>query len=139
MKGGAQRIGRPMINARKPGVVPVLVTTVLLAVTPAYAKHHKKHAAEASTPGRFDYYVLSLSWSPQHCASADRQDDAQCGIRRYGFVLHGLWPQDERGYPESCATTMLSNSTVEKMLDIMPSPELVRHEWAKHGTCSGLS
>jgi ribonuclease T2 len=25
------------------------------------------------------------------------------------------------------------------MLDIMPSPGLVRHEWEKHGTCAGLS
>jgi ribonuclease T2 len=25
------------------------------------------------------------------------------------------------------------------MLDIMPSPRLVEHEWAKHGTCTGLS
>ena len=25
------------------------------------------------------------------------------------------------------------------MLDIMPSPALVEHQWRKHGTCSGLS
>src|ERR1700729_2986492 len=59
-------------------------------------------------PGKFDYYVLSLSWSPSFCAanaerpSARSKPDPQCGPRPYSFVVHGLWPQYERGFPEFC-------------------------------------
>jgi ribonuclease T2 len=47
-------------------------------------------------PGQFDYYVLSLSWSPSFCeASGERgaPPQQQCGARAYSFVVHGLWPQ----------------------------------------------
>ena len=93
----------------------------------------------AQTPGKFDYYVLALSWSPEYCASqGGRRDKLQCADRRYGFVTHGLWPQYEKGYPRRCESRApLSYDTVKRMLDIMPSPSLVRHEWETHGTCSG--
>ena len=95
-------------------------------------------------PGQFDYYVLSLSWSPQFCATRGKQarpDDPQCGVgASFGFVLHGLWPQySARGYPESCSVgTTPDAALVQRMLRIMPSPRLIQHEWDKHGTCSGL-
>lgn len=93
----------------------------------------------AQTPGKFDYYVLALSWSPEYCASeGGARDRLQCVERRYGFVTHGLWPQYEKGYPRRCVSgASLSYDTVKRMLDIMPSPGLVRHEWQTHGTCSG--
>lgn len=95
----------------------------------------------AQTPGKFDYYVLALSWSPEYCASqGGLRDKLQCVDRRYGFVTHGLWPQYERGYPQRCASgAALSYDTVKRMLDIMPSEGLIRHEWRTHGTCSGLT
>lgn len=89
----------------------------------------------------FDYYVLSLSWSPEHCStSAGRGDLQQCGSgRRFGFVVHGLWPQYERGYPQHCGPSgALPQPLANEMLPIMPSARLIRHEWEKHGTCSGL-
>jgi ribonuclease T2 len=91
---------------------------------------------------RFDFYVLSLSWSPGFCATpSGKKDDLQCGPQRhYGFVLHGLWPQyEQRGWPQDCSTEPLDPTIVDRMLTIMPSPKLVRHEWTKHGTCSGLT
>ena len=93
------------------------------------------------TPGKFDYYVLALSWSPEYCASQDgSRDKLQCVDRRYGFVTHGLWPQYEKGYPRRCKSpATLSYDTGKRMLDIMPSEGLVRHEWQTHGTCSGLT
>lgn len=101
-------------------------------------------SAQAQTPGepgRFDYYVLALSWSPSWCAGkAGRDDIEQCGgLRRYGFVVHGLWPQYAKGgYPASCAVPApLPPRLVEDVLPLMPSRRLVEHEWAKHGTCSG--
>ena len=96
-------------------------------------------------PGKFDFYVLSLSWSPSFCAAnvergVDRSDP-QCGPRPFSFVVHGMWPQYEKGFPEFCQvpSPRLARNTVSSMLDLMPSPRLVYHEWDRHGTCSGLS
>lgn len=90
----------------------------------------------------FDYYVLSLSWSPTYCASsAGAQDPQQCRSERpFAFVVHGLWPQYRQRWPEFCPTEerWVAENTIEGMLDIMPSKKLVIHEWRKHGTCSGL-
>ena len=97
-------------------------------------------------PGNFDYYVLSLSWSPSYCeASAERAPnrapDQQCGARPFAFVVHGLWPQYERGFPSYCQVPAprLDRGIVGGVLDLMPSPRLVFHEWDRHGTCSGLT
>lgn len=123
------------------GKAVAAITLVLLnSAAPASARrHHPRH--HKSQPGAFDYYVLSLSWSPQHCASSGGgSGDPQCDSRRrYGFVVHGLWPQYESGFPQSCAAGgTLDGTVINSVIDIMPSPTLVRHEWAKHGTCSGM-
>ena len=97
-------------------------------------------------PGQFDFYVLALSWSPSYCeASAERAPnrapDQQCGGRPFSFVVHGLWPQYEQGFPSYCQVPAprLDRAIVGSMLDLMPSPRLIFHEWDRHGTCSGLS
>ena len=89
-------------------------------------------------PGKFDYYLLTLSWSPEHCAEV-KSDKVQCDMgKAYGFVVHGLWPQYNKGYPDSCSLTpAVPEALVQEMLPIMPSEKLIRHEWEKHGTCSG--
>ncbi|MEO1190126.1 MAG: ribonuclease T2 [Pseudomonadota bacterium] len=96
----------------------------------------------ADTPGDFDFYVLALSWSPSYCASvAPGRSPLQCDSGRpFAFVVHGLWPQYERGWPADCIepAPRLSQAAVQGMLDIMPAAGLVRHQWRKHGTCSGL-
>jgi ribonuclease T2 len=94
-------------------------------------------------PGKFDFYVLSLSWSPSFCdaGSTRVQEQPECGPRTYAFVVHGLWPQYEKGFPKSCQvpSPRLPRQIVSSMLDLMPAPRLVYHEWDEHGTCSGLS
>ena len=95
-------------------------------------------AAQAKgRPGEFDYYALALSWSPEHCAikPADRE---QCS-RQLGFVLHGLWPQYQRGYPGNCTRERLDPAMEQDFAGLYPSRFLYGHEWEKHGTCSGLS
>jgi ribonuclease T2 len=99
-----------------------------------------------NAPGQFDFYVLALSWSPSFCAASaerapDRVPQQQCGERPFSFVVHGLWPQYEKGFPEYCQVPAprLNHGIVSSMLDLMPSPRLVFHEWDRHGTCSGLS
>ena len=95
------------------------------------AAQGKGHAVE------FDYYAMALSWSPEHCAikPGDRE---QCA-RKLGFVLHGLWPQYQRGYPASCTRERLDADMEQQFAGLYPSRFLYRHEWEKHGTCSGLS
>ena len=82
----------------------------------------------------FDYYVLSLSWSPEFCHS--HPSNVECRAHS-GLVVHGLWPQYVDGYPENCSTQP-GPSNPSSLADIMPEPSLVAHEWAFHGTCSGL-
>ena len=96
-------------------------------------------------PGKFDFYVLSLSWSPSYCEGAEerggggRSQQTQCGGRPFSFVVHGLWPQYEKGYPEYCQRRIpLARNIMSSMLDLMPAPGLIYNEWDKHGTCSGL-
>ncbi len=100
-------------------------------------------AAQSGKAGVFDYYTLVLSWSPTFCEGKSQgEEGAQCnGKRDYAFVLHGLWPQYERGFPEACRIgkkPWVPGPLIDSMLDIMPSPKLVIHEYKKHGTCSGL-
>ncbi|MGB9990830.1 ribonuclease T2 family protein [Massilia sp. SM-13] len=97
-------------------------------------------AAQPSRPGDFDYYILSLSWSPDYCASRGDSDPAQCAAgRRLGFVLHGLWPQyDYKKFPSNCSEEKLPDALRKRYAGMYPSPKLIGHEWEKHGTCSGL-
>jgi ribonuclease T2 len=130
----------------------MLVGIALLAGPAAHAQQRAPWPSEvfdpqkrADVPGDFDYYVLVLSWSPSHCmTAASGEDDAQCaradGVR-YGFVLHGLWPQFETGYPLRCRTRwrpFVPETVIGGMRDVMPSRGLVIHEYRTHGTCSGL-
>ena len=109
-----------------------LLAALLLATAPAFAD---------GIPGAFDFYVLSLSWSPTYCATAGRPDPAECG-KPHGFIAHGLWPEYETGYPSDCPSNMprsVSQATIDGVADIMPGAGLVNHEWQKHGLCSGLN
>ena len=100
-------------------------------------------SAEGERAGAFDYYVLSLSWSPTWCAlEGDDRNSPQCDARAdFGWVLHGLWPQYHRGWPSFCPTTERppSRAMTRDMSDIMGTSGLAWYQWNKHGVCSGLS
>lgn len=121
---------------RKLTVGLILFAALLL---PAVAQ---KRDAPPATSGKFDYYLLSLSWSPEYCMNmGDDPSDPECAPgRRVGFVVHGLWPENQAGVnPLSCKPAQpLDPQTQKSMLDIMPSDQLIVHEWGAHGTCSGL-
>jgi ribonuclease T2 len=88
----------------------------------------------------FDYFILSLSWSPDYCATDGENDVQQCAVgRKLGFVLHGLWPNYTRGYPSYCTEEKLPQELEDQFNGLFPSDKLYDHEWEKHGTCSGLS
>ena len=95
------------------------------------------------TAGKFDFFVLALSWSPSFCeVRGARADARQCGSEPHAFIVHGLWPQFERGYPEFCGVDRRAGVTQRQMnavFDLMPSSGLIVHQWRKHGTCSGMA
>jgi ribonuclease T2 len=96
----------------------------------------------ASRPGDFDFYVLSLSWSPGFCATSNGRTYAQCDVgSNKGFVVHGLWPQYEHGFPQDCESSARSPSRIalDTVEGVYPDQGLARYEWRKHGTCSGKS
>ena len=85
-------------------------------------------------------YTLAISWAPQYCREHRRDASArfQCGGgNRFGFVLHGLWPDGVgKDWPQYCRTAgLLPQPVIRANLCATPSAQLLQHEWAKHGTC----
>nr|WP_246447785.1 ribonuclease T [Novosphingobium flavum] len=84
-------------------------------------------------------YTLAVSWSPEYCRGARDRDSMQCSGRngRFGFVLHGLWPEAAAGPPPQWCALLPRPSvdTVRRSLCTTPVPWLIEHEWAKHGSC----
>jgi ribonuclease T2 len=112
----------------------ILVASSL--VITSFAIPNAVSAQNRGTPGQFDFYVLTLSWSPDYCAK--KSDPQQCKIgKKLGFVLHGLWPQYQKGYPANCSTEKLPLKVKQQFPGLFPSDKLYNHEWEKHGTCSG--
>ena len=119
-------------------IAAILILMVVALLHPGTAAAQRK-----AEPGSFDYYVLSLSWSPAFCARESRAADSdQCGAgKRFGWVVHGLWPQfADGGYPRACATgRTVPKAVVDETIGTMPDVGLILHEWRTHGTCTGLS
>src|SRR5437868_6359483 len=117
---------------RKAAFAAFLFTAALSVITfgaaPAQAQRQDQRQHQ---PGRFDFYVLSLSWSPSFCESVAENGRTppreQCGERPYSFVVHGLWPQYERGFPKDCQVPAprLNRDIMSSMLDLMPAPRLI--------------
>ncbi len=85
-------------------------------------------------------YTLALTWAPEHCHAHARDADArvECASgNRFGFTLHGLWPDGVgKEWPQYCTTTqLLPEKLIRQHLCSTPSVQLIQHEWAKHGTC----
>jgi ribonuclease T2 len=106
------------------------------------AGNSRRAAGSGDSHLPFDYWVLSLSWSPEYCAKSQTPNEMQC-VKSYAFVVHGLWPQYETGYPRNCdadgRSRRVDPDLVDAMLPIMPSPKLIQHEWRAHGLCSGMN
>ncbi|MCV6823322.1 MULTISPECIES: ribonuclease T2 [Halocynthiibacter] len=118
-----------------------LLILLLFGIIPA--AHTAK--ADSNAAGEFHYYILSLSWSPNWCLrEGDDRDSPQCEPRadeetKLGWILHGLWPQFEEGWPQYCQTAHRppSRADTAKMADIMGTSGLAWYQWKKHGTCAG--
>ena len=124
------------MKTRNRGFFGIALLVCLLMSGLAGAKSHKKKHP------KFDYYLLVLSYAPDFCNQPQGvKDPRECGTGRHvGFVVHGLWPQGEtsRG-PESCGSASpVADAIVQATLAYIPTERLIQHEWAAHGTCSGL-
>lgn len=105
----------------------------------AIARSHHDRDDNHGEVGHFDYYLMSLSWSPSYC-EAHPGEPEQCAHKGFGFVLHGLWPQNRDGsWPQHCTSDAQPDAaTIERTLAFMPSRHLIEHEWQTHGSCTGL-
>lgn len=94
-------------------------------------------AHASGVPGKFDYWVLTLAWSPEFCAS--NFGDAECR-ERLSFVVRGLSPQNERGKaPSRCGgRERVPEELTSRMLPLMATEKAVQQEWNRNGSCSGL-
>jgi ribonuclease T2 len=111
-------------------------SAILASATPSLAQR-------GGAAGDFDFYVLALSWSSGFCeVEGDDKGREQCARGAgLGFTVHGLWPQNEKGFPTDCgpAGRTPSRAAMDLAKDVYPSEPLARYEWRKHGTCSGSS
>lgn len=85
-------------------------------------------------------YTLALSWSPAFCrtreGSAKHRMQCSGDNGRFGLVVHGLWPNGGRSWPQWCATRARPTpADIRRNLCIMPSVSLAARQWAKHGSC----
>jgi len=110
---------------------------------PAESDRAPYRAPASVAPGNFDFYVLALSWSASFCALEGAQKGReQCAPgAANGFVVHGLWPQNERGFPSNCEAGARNppRAAMDIARAVFLEEGLARHQWRKHGTCSGRS
>jgi ribonuclease T2 len=100
------------------------------------SRRDQRHGgARTAAPGHFDYYLLTLSWSPEFCYTHPDKPECGSGAR---FVTHGLWPENSDGsYPEHCSDAP-GPADPSQYADLYPDQGLLAHEWQTHGTCSGM-
>lgn len=111
---------------------------------------------ETPRPSRL---LLALSWQPAFCEG--RPDAVECRTQTAArhdadhLSLHGLWPQprgleycgvsprdratDERRRWDALPPVALQADTASRLARLMPGAAsgLERHEWLRHGSCSG--
>ena len=114
------------------------LTTLVIWSASAFALGHNEQQCRANVSGTFSYYKLVVSRAKEWCFANLKTNDPQCS---HEYVVHGLWPQCDAGYPSDCALASGSQEDsvdTRRLLQIMPSKSLIQHEWLKHGRCSGL-
>jgi ribonuclease T2 len=127
-------------------LILALLATVLLWPSLAVAQAPKRPHAElpsAEQPTRnvpTTGYTLSLIWEPEYCHAPGHKGAAECADRatRSGFTLHGLWPDGAgfNAWPQYCKpVAILTDAEIQAGIAATPSPQLLQHEWAKHGSC----
>ena len=118
-------------------IVAIVLAIGIVCAGSASARSHHHHHKQTNSSGHFDYYLMSLSWSPSYCATHPR-DTTQCGHQGFGFVLHGLWPQYRNGsWPQHCATQATPDEATDQArvaIHAQPSSHRTRmaNPWLVH-------
>jgi len=113
------------------------------------------------TPGNQSNHVLAMSWQPAFCETHRRQRECQItdtkAYQATHFTLHGLWPnwpnckphyqfcdsqvtgrpKSRCGYPPVALSKTVRHQLGVVMPSVVSGTCLQRHQWWKHGTCSG--
>lgn len=116
----------------------------LSCAVPAQVDRPHFDGPDAKTPRRdipTASYSLALTWSPQFC-KGDERNAFQCdSANRFGFTLHGLWPDGAgKDWPQYCKPVeLISEAAIRANLCATPSAQLLQHEYAKHASCMNVS
>jgi ribonuclease T2 len=121
-------------SANQPAVtsVPAPQPETTSSAVPAVTSSANALPAATATGKPYDFYLLNLSWSPEYCAT--NPGAVECK-QHFGFIVHGLWPQNNDGtYPKNCGTRPgPSDSDWE---GLFPTASFAMHEWTTHGVCT---
>lgn len=133
-------IGLALVALMLPGIASAQALQCAVGSAPIRIRPDLASAREPQRNLPIGGYTLAISWSPQYCREHARDASArfQCGGgNRFGFTLHGLWPDGVgKEWPQYCQRTpLLPDRLIRGMLCTTPSAQLLQHEWAKHGTC----
>lgn len=123
-----------------PGVASAQALSCAVPADPPRPRHDGPSTEQPRRNIPIGSYTLAVSWSPEYCSGkrSSARDRFQCGgANRFGFTLHGLWPDGHgKEWPQYCRPArVLSAKVVRDNLCATPSAQLIQHEWAKHGTC----
>ena len=129
-----------LLSPARSGLFAVAIAILTFISSPVLAQGERR----GGTPGQFDFFVLALSWSPGFCEAGGGDDKGRDQCRTgsgLGFVVHGLWPQFERGFPTQCQGPNVTPTRMAMDIarNVFVEEGLARYQWRKHGTCSGLS
>lgn len=126
-------------HAGRPPVVAAAAEACVLPARLPSAEMERVAPDEVVADRTILFHMLAVTWMPETCRSGgDGQGDLACGgANRFGWTLHGLWPNaDGKPYPRFCRpATRVGEATIRANLCRTPSVDLVQHEWAAHGTC----
>ncbi|WP_411384097.1 ribonuclease T2 family protein [Pseudomonas sp. L7] len=142
----------------------LLASLALLAATNAWAMDANEEAGPSPSEFPTDFLVYSVTWQPSFCEMEKLrkpQDKwaAGCENAPQAFLTHGIWPYSKsiepknNRHPQFCealskCTGKECTISDEQMQAVLKIPKLAnmvtqrpegmfRHEWSKHGSCSG--
>ena len=100
-----------------------------------------------SNQANFDYWLYSTSWAPSFCCTNSKVCNAERMNGVNALMSHGLWPSyrtavsviDKEGNPASVLYPSFCRADPSVASSVSGLRGRRKHEWSKHGTCSGLS